>query len=195
MPLKLIIGPMFAGKTTALFVEVEKSMAALKNVVVIKHSTDKRYDHLFADGAQALITRGGNKLSTGRCCTVLLANCLRDVIEQLMAADMIAVSEVQFYPDAVEVIKELVLTRGKRVVCEGLSGDYMQKPFDVVSSLVSLANRVKTLRAVCMICRVNEAPYTARRAGICGERVVVGSDDMYLSVCENCLSQHVKHNT
>jgi thymidine kinase len=192
MPLKLIIGPMFAGKTTALFVEVEKSMAALKSVVVVKHSSDKRYDHMFDDGATALITRGGNKLSSGGCCKVVLAASLRDVFDDLLRADMIAISEVQFYPDAVEVIKELVIVHEKRVVCEGLSGDYMQKPFEQVSCLVSLANRVKTLRAVCMICRVNEAPYTARRDGIDGERVVVGSDDIYLSVCEHCLGQRVK---
>ena len=66
--------------------------------------------------------------------------------------DVICIDEIQFYPDNVEFCEKMA-NAGKIVEACGLSGNYLREPFPNVSLLISKADDVQFLTAVCMMCK------------------------------------------
>lgn len=185
MSLTLIIGPMFAGKTSQLFSEIERKMIAMQTCLLVKYSGDTRYDHMVpSEKGVSLIARSGNFMSSRGNCTVVKSSNLGDI--NVEDKDVIGVSEIQFYPDAYDVIVSWI-KMGKTVIAEGLNGDFLQRTFPVVGSLISIADKIISLKAVCMDCHM-DANFTHRTIAN-KDLIVVGSDDIYVVVCGKCLHQ------
>jgi thymidine kinase len=91
------------------------------------------------------------------------------------------IDEAQFFdPEVVQIAEELA-PRGIRVLVAGLDTDFRGEPFGPMPVLMSMAEHVDKLHAICMVCG-DEASRTQRlvKAGPrVDDRCVVGASEMY----------------
>jgi len=171
--LTVVIGPMFAGKTTELQRRVKREIHACRRVCIIRYGKDDRYSKsLLATHDQSHIkpTFSVEKLS--------------EVGEKWIDYDTIAVDEGQFFPDLVEFCQE-VTDAGRSVIVVGLDGDFRRRPFGKICDLVPLAEEVVKITAVCMACHERDAHFT-RRTVASDATELIGGADMYIAVCREC---------
>lgn len=172
---EVIAGSMFSGKTEELIRRLKRARIAGLKVEIFKPSVDTRYsDNL-------VVSHDENSISStpvdNASAILLLAN---DV-------DVIGVDEAQFFDNAiVEVCTELA-NRGIRVVVAGLDMDYAGVPFGPMPELMSVAEYVTKVHAICVECG-NLANYSFRLAN---DRSVVllGEKDVYKPLCRNCFNK------
>ena len=74
--------------------------------------------------------------------------------------------------------------RGLRVIIAGLDQDFSRLPFGPMPDLLSLAEYVDKMHAVCVVCG-SPAHYSQRIAGG-SEQVMVGDEESYEARCRNC---------
>ena len=97
--------------------------------------------------------------------------------------DVVAVDEGQFYEDLVEFCERWA-NEGKVVLVAALDGTYERKPFQNVSRLLSQADSVTKLQAICFKCQGN-ASFTARISGERGD-ILLGGEEKYAACCRKC---------
>uniref|UniRef100_A0A915E758 Thymidine kinase n=1 Tax=Ditylenchus dipsaci TaxID=166011 RepID=A0A915E758_9BILA len=174
----LIIGPMFSGKTTELFRLTKRHTLAGKKVVVVKYARDNRYDATMA------CTHDLNKMEA------VSAVLLGDVFHDIEKYDVIGIDEGQFFEDVVlqsEIFSEIGQQRKNGYYCS-FERDYLQKPFQNITMLFSLAERIDKLSAVCQACG-HSASFTHRKSQS-AKRELIGGEEIYQAVCRVCLFQH-----
>jgi thymidine kinase len=106
-----------------------------------------------------------------------------------MAADttVIGIDEAQFFdPEVVEVARALA-EKGIRVLVAGLDMDFRGEPFGPMPLLMSVAEHVDKLHAICMVCG-DEASRTQRLVNGKPARyddpvVIVGASELYEARC------------
>ncbi|GAA0170866.1 nucleotide kinase [Lithospermum erythrorhizon] len=170
----VIIGPMFAGKTTALLRRVRFESNLGRKVVVIKSSKDTRY------AVNSVVTHDGTKFP----CWALpnLSNFkLKFGIDEYHKVDVIAIDEAQFFDDLYEFCCNAADIDGKIVVVAGLDGDYLRRNFGSVLDVVPLADTVTKLTARCEVCG-KKAIFTLRKIDDT-QIELVGGADIYMPVC------------
>lgn len=169
--LELIFGPMFAGKTSEMLRRIRRQKIAGQRCLLVKYAADTRY-------SKTCVATHDQQSVPAEAVSRLIE--LGDSIDDY---DVIGIDEGQFYPDIHEEV-ERYLSMGKAVVISALDGTFEQKPFREVLRLISMADRITKLNAVCMICYEN-APFTQR---ISSDREVekIGGSEMYRPVCRAC---------
>lgn len=177
----LIIGCMFASKSTILISEIKKFMRKKKKCIVINNSRDTRY------GDNVVATHDGVTLKAEKC------SSLKEVRDKMKDAEVIAIDEIHFFPvEDIEIIKEM-RRAGKIFLISGLNGSYEQTPFEIVSRLIPLASKIVHATALCSVCLEDGAVFTLKRGA--GEKpsgkppeslFEVGNDDTYFVLCGDC---------
>lgn len=175
--LELILGPMWAGKSSRLVDLWRQHDLTGVPTLVINHSSDAERGH----DAKRMCTHDGVEIP---CKSV---ERLHDVpSEDLHKAEVILINEAQFFPDGYDWIVHAVEELGKQVHAAGLDGDFLRRPFGTWLGLIPLADRVRKLRATCRHCAGKPAPFSRRIAGSRDAQHVVGAADMYEPVCRSC---------
>ncbi|KAK9499757.1 hypothetical protein O3M35_002733 [Rhynocoris fuscipes] len=169
--LYLIIGPMFAGKTSELIRRIRRYGFSGMKYILFKYNKDTRYSY------DKICSHDGKEISA-----ISTLN-LMDNIELTLDYNVIGIDEAQFFPDLVEFCEKQLET-GKLLIVAGLDGTFKRTGFDNVLNLIPLAHSVDKLSAVCMTCGNNAA--FSKRVGTETEIVVIGGLDMYMSVCREC---------
>ena len=170
--IKLIIGPIFSGKSTMLTDTVRKFVYKGMKTVLVNFAADKRYDK---EGK--IVTHEQVKYNALSCYQ------LQDNFIELMKYDVIGIDEGQFFPDLVEV-SETLCRNGKIVVVSALSGNFKMEPFENVSKLISKADKIKLLKAYCYFCH-KRAGFSLRTVRN-DKEILIGASDMYRPVCKAC---------
>lgn len=175
--LTVIVGPMFAGKTTELIRIIQRYRVLNKNVFVLNHASDTRY----ATVGGAIATHVGSTLA---------AHSVESLGEEGAYApegtDLVVIDEAQFFPDLVEgVASWLDSFPHLDIVVAGLNGDARQRPFGHVLELIPLADEVIHLTALCLRCNDGTpAHFSVRKPDAdSGGTVQVGGADAYMAVC------------
>ena len=173
--LEIILGCMYAGKTSRLISIYKHNLIAEIPTVVINHADDKRYDQ--------------KKMSTH---DKIMIDCIQtkklyDLFEEnkslLETTSAFIINEGQFFNDLYEVVKILVRDHNKSVYVCGLDGDFKMNKFGQILDLIPLCDKVEKLHAICSICK-KPAPFTKRLTNE-KEQMVVGSSN-YIPVCRGC---------
>lgn len=146
MSLELIIGPMFAGKSSALQSIVRRRMAIGWNVLVIKHSIDTRY---LEDSDNNVVVNHDQQKCPAKSCGHLFDSTTWSDYKN---AKLIVIEEGQFFDDLVDFVTVAVEKDGKDVVVVGLDGDAHRKPFGQILNLIPLADNVQRIYALCKLC-------------------------------------------
>ncbi|CAH9060536.1 unnamed protein product [Cuscuta europaea] len=170
----VIIGPMFAGKTTALLRRIKSDSNNGSNVVMIKSSKDTRY------AVDEVVTHDGTKFP---CWALpdLSSFKIRFGSESYKMVDVIGIDEAQFFDDLYDFCCEAADLDGKTLIIAGLDGDYLRRRFGSVLDIIPLANTVQKLTARCEICG-KRASFTFRKIGET-QTELIGGSDMYMPLC------------
>jgi thymidine kinase len=143
MSLELILGPMFAGKTSALQAILRRHKALGIQCIAYKPKLDNRQG-----GDNYMYTHDGDKVSA--CITTELLYH-RDSLEY-RAAKLIIIEEGQFFPDLYQFVIKAVEMDKKDIVVAGLDGDRFRKPFGEILQLIPIADRLTKLTSLCKLC-------------------------------------------
>ena len=177
--LDLVLGCMFSGKSTELIRRIRLYRLIKKNILVISHTADARYDR----SEVHVVTHNQDKemaLKTSELLPLLHTH-------DYNTADIIFIDEGQFFKDIVPFIKQAVDIHAKHVVVSALDGDFNRTPFENISSLISIADTYTKLTALCpLCCDGTPAIYSKlliHPANATPERMLVGGEETYMSVC------------
>ena len=177
--IELILGPMFAGKTTELQRRVKRYQHANQRCLIVKFAGDNRYTE-----EEVTCTHDGAKLhSKEGSIKTIAASTLGQLQDMMSPFSVVAIDEGQFFPDVVEVCDALA-NSGKIVVVSALDGTFERRPFNNILNLIPMAESVQKITAVCKIC-FRDACFSKRITA--DTRVeVIGGADMYIPVCRDC---------
>jgi thymidine kinase len=100
---------------------------------------------------------------------------------------VVGIDEAQFFDPEIVVVAQELADRGLRVVVAGLDLDFRGEPFGPMPVLMTKAERVDKLHAICMVCG-EEASRTQRLVNGKPARyddpvVIVGAAELYEARC------------
>lgn len=175
---ELICGSMFSGKSEELIRRVRRAQIARQKVLVFTNKIDVRY------GEAQVASHSGANLGA---LPIQHAAEIWDHLDD--SVTVVAIDEAQFFDwEIAEVVAQLA-QRGVRVILAGLDTDFRGEPFGPMPILMSQAEEVTKLNAICMVCGgpasrtqrlVNGAP-----AAYDDPLVVVGANEMYEARCRH----------
>eukprot|EP00250_Pteridium_aquilinum_P000445 c10488_g1_i1 orf=550-1284(-) len=170
----LILGPMFAGKTTALLKRVQAEARTGRSVAMVKSDKDTRY------GLAAVVSHDGMQMP---CWAVPSLASFRDQIgeEAYAKLDIIGIDEAQFLRDLYSFCQVAADHEGKTLIVAGLDGDFLRNRFGSILELVPLADSVVKLSSHCELCG-KPACFTFRKSEESKKEVISGTD-VYMPVC------------
>ena len=174
--IEVVCGSMFSGKTDELIRRLIRATIARQKVQVFKPAIDVRY------AVEKVTSHAGSNFDA-----IPIENAveIRDKLDE--DTTVVGIDEAQFFdPEIVPVAEELA-SRGIRVIAAGLDMDFRGEPFGPMPILMSMAESVDKLHAICMICG-NEASRTQRLvngnpAKYNDPVVIVGASEMYEARC------------
>ncbi len=173
---EVICGSMFSGKTDELIRRLVRANIAKQKVQVFKPAIDVRY-------AVEKVTS-----HTGSDFDAIPVEKAADIRTKLDAdTTVVGIDEAQFMDAEVVSIARDLADKGIRVLVAGLDQDFRGEPFGPMPALMSLAERVDKLHAICMVCG-DEASRTQRLVNGKPARyddpvVIVGASEMYEARC------------
>ena len=174
--IEVVCGSMFSGKTDELIRRLVRATIAKQKVQVFKPAIDIRY------AVEKVTSHAGSNFDA---IPVEKAADIRNKLDGDVT--VVAIDEAQFFdPEIVDVAQELA-SRGIRVVVAGLDTDFRGEPFGPMPILMSMAEDVDKLHAICMVCG-GEASRTQRLVNGKPARyddpvVIVGASELYEARC------------
>lgn len=171
--LSIVIGCMYAGKTTFLLNKINEIKDSNQSYLVINHCCDTRYN-------VNKITNHNQESENS-----LSLNKLSDLeIKKLDKINYLLIDESQFFTDLYDsVLKFRNYNTDLNIVLVGLDGDFKQNVFNdgQLLKLIPYCEELKKLYSKCHICG-EKAAFTKR---IITEKkqIVVGDSSMYQPSC------------
>lgn len=192
--LEIILGSMYAGKTSRLTEIYKQCTYCNIPVVVINHSLDDRYgdnnhvithDHVKIPCIQTshLMDWWITDLET----PVKKGIRIKE-IHQISNSQVVLINEGQFFPDLKEFVEKL-LEQKKKIYVSGLDGDFERKKFGQLLDLIPWCDKVSKLTSLCSMCKNGTPGIFSKRIGTETVQTLVGTHDKYLPVCRNCFEQ------
>ncbi|NLC96044.1 MAG: thymidine kinase [Erysipelotrichaceae bacterium] len=176
---EVIAGCMFAGKTEELIRRIKVLEFAKKKIKVFKPSIDNRYSDT------KIVSHAGSSVES-----IILSKAeeIFDYIDE--DTDVVAIDEVQFFDEAISEVCDVLAKQGKRVMVAGLDTNFKGEPFGMMANLITEAEFVTKLTAVCSICG---SPATRTQRLVDGEPasyndplILVGASESYEARCRHC---------
>ena len=178
---EVITGCMFAGKTEELIRRVKVFEFAKKEVVVFKPLIDNRYSN------ELVVSHAGSSVKS------VLARDSSDIMEYMEAhpeIEILAIDEVQFFDEDIVLAINDLADSGIRVMVAGLDMNFRGEPFGVMPTLMTQAEFVTKLTAVCTKC---SSPATRTQRLVNGKpakyddpTILVGASESYEARCRHC---------
>ena len=173
--IEVICGSMFSGKTEELIRRLKRARIANLKVEIYKPGIDVRYDET------KVVSHDANTIAStpiDNSQTILLL---------AEGVDVVGIDEAQFFDDEIVHVCEVLALRGVRVIVAGLDMDYQGKPFGQMPYLLSIADYITKLHAICMKCG-NIANISYRKTSQEGQ-VLIGEKETYEPRCRNCANE------
>ena len=184
--IEVVTGSMFSGKTEELLRRIRRATIAKQNVQVFKPKLDHRY------GTDKVTSHAGANF------TATPVENSAEILETLAEeTTVIAVDEAQFFDDGLTEVCTILAGEGIRVIVAGLDQDFRGDPFGPMPIILALAEHVRKLHAICVVCG-KDASRTQRmidgRPAYYEEpTVVVGGSESYEARCR--IHHDVPHKT
>jgi len=172
--IRLITGPMFSGKTTALISDLERAKFAKKKVVLIRPNTDDR----------KFLTHSGIRPP--------IDEVFLDEIAQLpnhLEYDVVGVDEGQFFTNLAHDVNFLA-NNGVKVIISALNGTSEREPFENIQDLIPYVEEIEKKNAVCAECGSEYATYSYYKAGEKKDKIKTGGASDYDALCRLCYNKH-----
>lgn len=170
--IEVICGSMFSGKTEELIRRLRRAQIANLRVGIFKPRVDDRYH------SENIVSHDENTILS---IPVIHA---KQILDQASTVDVVGIDEAQFFDESLLEICDTLALKGTRVIVAGLDMDYLGKPFGPMPLLLSRAEYITKLHAICTQCG-NIANYSYRKAGNT-EQLLIGNKDYYEPRCRRC---------
>ena len=182
MSLTIIIGPMFAGKTTRLLEIALEHKKTGEKIYVINSIHDTRTDNYIK-------THDNQKIDAIKMADLNIFTL--EFIAELKHLNYtsIIIDEIQFFSN-IEYHIKLMLQCGFNVYIAGLQADANQKPFGELPNLLCLADKIEHITGKCFICNKNAAHTILRNQNLT-KQILPGGSEKYMCVCRKHLSNNV----
>lgn len=172
----LILGCMFAGKSSELIRQIRRYRSIGLDVLVIKHQIDDRYrtKAITSHDQESIESVNVDNFNT----------ILKDYYDQYHKAKLIVIEEAQFFHQIYDFVLDSAEKYGKDVIVAGLDGNFKREPFldgDFLR-LVPVADNVYKLHGFCQICH-KKASFTKSVMPGVEDEVVVGGKECYIPTC------------
>ena len=172
--LSIILGCMFAQKTTELLRRIRQYKAIGYSVLVINYAGDTRY------GTDKIISHNTDSYDA------LCVSSLEAVTHLVESGtyQVILIDEGQFFKDLYDYVVKWADSLPVQIVVAGLSGDSDRKPFGDILRLIPCAEETLHLTALCAVCKNGTLAHFSKciKADKV-EQVVIGGADTYIPVC------------
>jgi len=187
---RLLLGPMFAKKTTRLIEELGTLADVGLTCLFINH-----VDHQRETAAVDTYVSTHHSQYRGMSSKIhkLIAGSLEEVnVDQY---DAVGVDEGQFFNDLDDTVRDWVFNKGKIVIVASLDADASLKPFGQAHDLECICEQSNVVRltAFCKSClkqkRLINASFTIKLAGI-SQQKEVGGEDKYMPACMKCYQRY-----
>lgn len=178
--IEVITGGMFSGKTEELIRRLKRANFANLKVEIFKPVIDTRYSEskVVSHDSNAIVSTQVESASN----ISLMANNV----------DVVGIDEAQFFDNGLIEVCNRLADSGIRVIVAGLDMDFRGNPFGPVPALISIAEYVTKVHAICMRCG-NLAHYSYRKTDT-DKIVLLGEKDIYEALCRNCYNHAMKKN-
>jgi len=174
----VICGPMFSGKSEEMNRRLRRAEIAGQRVVIFKPWIDDRYD------ATDIVSHAGARMQAVPVASV------SEIAEHSQGQEVVGIDEAQFLGDGVVATALDLADRGVRVIVAGLDQDFRRLPFGPMPELLTHAEFVDKLQAVCHRCggpaTTTQRLVDGRPAPYSGDTVVVGAAEQYEARCRGC---------
>lgn len=177
--IEVITGSMFSGKSEELIRRVKRARLGKKKTIVFKPEIDDRYC------INSVVSHSGDQVNA------INITKPREILSYITEdIDVVAIDEVQFLDDRLVEICNTLANQGKRVIVAGLDTDFKGQPFGCTHILMSVAEYVDKLQAICVVCG-NPASRTQRliegKPAQEGDPVIlIGAIESYEARCRKC---------
>ena len=170
--IEVIAGCMFSGKTEELIRRLKRARYANLKVEIFKPAMDTRYDE------ESIVSHDESQIRStpvSHSSNILILGA---------GSDVIGIDEVQFFDHGVVSVAQQLANNGTRVIAAGLDMDYSGKPFGPVPSLLSVAEYITKVHAICMVC--GDIASHSYRLSAGTEQVLLGEKEHYEPRCRRC---------
>src|SRR5215212_9302410 len=171
---------MFSGKSEELIRRVRRAIIAKRRVQVFKSHLDERYSGIYHVSSHDGRTVEAVPVDTS------------EQIARLVLPDtqVVAIDEAQFLDAAIVDLVTALANRGSRVILAGTDNDFRGEPFGPMPQLLSAAEIVDKLHAICVICgnpaSRNQRLIGGKPARYDSPQIMVGSAESYEARCRRC---------
>jgi len=179
--LEVICGSMFSGKSEELIRRLKRAEIARKNVIAFKHALDDR---------KAIAHLTSHNGTTIKAFAIDKPEMILKLTHENI--DIVGIDEIQFFPTEIIGCIIALIDQGKEVIVSGLDLDFRGVPFGCIPGLLSIADKITKLTAICIKCG-KDAYYTQRLvdgkpAKISDPLILIGAEDCYQARCRDCFS-------
>lgn len=177
--IEVVIGPMYSGKSEELIRRLRRAKIAKQNIVVFKPKIDDRYSK------KDVVSHSGDSINA------IPINSAKDIYNHIdEKTQVVGIDEVQFFDEGIVNIAIELADKGIRVIAAGLDMDFKGEPFGPTPKLLSVAEFVDKIQAICSVCA---QPATRSQRLINGEParyddpiIQVGAIESYEARCRKC---------
>ena len=162
----LILGPMYAGKTTQLL-----DLYALYKGVL--------FDYAEFNGEGFMVSHRNQSIPCLKRMTLMDAEWRTESTS--FTEGPLFINEAQFFPDLVEFVKKWELTYD--IYLFGLDGDFKRNPFETILQVLPLCDTVEKLQGTCAMC---PAPSLFSKRITDHQETYLLDESAYIPLCRNC---------
>ncbi len=183
----LLCGPMASGKTEELIRLLRRAEIAGRRVLVLDHAIDTRAGH------DRIESRSGVAFPSR---AVPDSAAIPAVVAEI-DPHVIGIEEAEFFDDGIVDVVDRLANEGRQVILTGLDRDFRGWPFGPMPRLLTVADEVVKLTAICVVCKgvatrtqrlINGRPAPADSPTIVvgGLNDATGKAESYEARCRNC---------
>ncbi len=185
----IICGPMFAGKTEELLKRLNRLRYAKIDFLTFKPKLDTRTD-------QSLLSRDGRTIATTE---LEKSTDIFEHLKQNPKISVIAIDEVQFFDDDIVEVVRILAKKNYYIILSGLDKDFRGEPFGCIAKLLSIADKVIKLTAICVKCG-RPAAYSQRLinnkpASYKDPIILIGDTESYEARCYDHFQYEKEHKS
>ncbi len=170
--IEVVCGSMFSGKTEELIRRLKRAKIANKKVEIFKPGIDTRYDTI------DVVSHNANSIRS----TPITHS--ENILLLAEGVDVVGIDEAQFLDAELPRVCEQLAQKGIRVIIAGLDMDFEGKPFGPIPHLLSIADYITKVNAICVKC--GDIAHFSYRTSPDKNKILLGEMESYQPRCRTC---------
>lgn len=172
--IEVVCGSMFSGKTEELIRRIKRAKIANQRVRIFKPLLETRYDKV------KVVSHDDNFVDS------FPVEKSEEILDWIEDIQVVGIDEAQFFDANLPQVCTELAKRNKRVILAGLDMDYLGQPFDPMPQLMSIAEYVTKVHAICVQC--GSIANHSFRLSKSNSRIELGEKDKYEPRCRSCFN-------